>query len=44
MVYTGDWEHYYGSRWQVWFVPEKGLREKICEQPFLMQGRMRCAA
>lgn len=41
MVYTGDWGQYYGSRWQVWFVPNKGEREMVCEQLFLMQGWMR---
>lgn len=41
MVYTGDWGQYYGSRWELWFVPNKGEREKVCEQLFLMQGWMR---
>lgn len=40
-VYTGDWGQYYGSRWEVWFVPNEGEREKVCEQLFLMQGWMR---
>ena len=37
-VYTGDWGQYYGSRWQVWFVPNRGEKELVCEQLFLMQG------
>ena len=41
MVYTGDWGQYYGSRWQVWFVPNQGEKELVCEQLFLMQGWMR---
>ena len=41
MVYTGNWGQYYGSCWQVWFIPNKGEREKVCEQLFLMQGWMR---
>ena len=41
MVYTGDWGQYYGSCWQVWFVPNKGEREMVCEHLFLMQGWMR---
>lgn len=41
MVYTGDWGQYYGSRWQVWFVPNKGEREMVCQHLFLMQGWMR---
>lgn len=41
MVYTGNWGQYYGSRWELWFVPDKGEREKVCEQLFLMQGWMR---
>ena len=40
-VYTGDWGQYYGSRWQVWFVPNQGEKELVCEQLFLMQGWMR---
>ena len=40
-VYTGDWRQYYGSRWQVWFVPNQGEKELVCEQLFLMQGWMR---
>lgn len=41
MVHTGDWGQYYGSRWQVWFVPAQGEKELVCEQLFLMQGWMR---
>ena len=40
-VYTGDWGQYYGSRWELWFVPNEGEREQVSEQLFLMQGWMR---
>ena len=40
-VYTGDWGQYYGSRWELWFVPNEGKREQVSEQLFLMQGWMR---
>ena len=42
VVHTGEWGQFYGSRWQVWFVPDKGksqlVRKLVCEQLFLMQG------
>ena len=41
MVYTGNWGQYYGSLWELWFVPYKGEPTAICTQNFLMQGWMR---
>ena len=41
MVYTGNWNQYYGSRWEIWFVPYQGDPVKLSSQNFLMQGWMR---
>ncbi|MDO4220515.1 MAG: hypothetical protein Q4C88_00140 [Akkermansia sp.] len=41
MVYTGNWGQFYGSRWDVWFVPDKGDPVMLSSQNFLMQGWMR---
>lgn len=40
-VYSGDWEEYYGSRWQIWFTPRDGGEPQcVNSQNFLMMGWM----
>lgn len=39
-VLTAEPHQYHGSRWQLWFVPDKGERVQLGEQLFLMQCRM----
>lgn len=36
---TGRRHQYYGSRWQIIFVPDKGQEEVLSEQLFLLQGK-----
>ena len=40
-VYSGDWDEYYGSRWQIWFTPKEGGEPQcVNSQNFLMVGWM----
>lgn len=38
-VLTGSHGQYYGSRWQIVFIPDQGPEEILSEQLFLMSGR-----
>lgn len=41
VVRTGRRGQYYGSRWQIVFIPDEGPEDVLCEQLFLMTGRWR---
>lgn len=41
VVRTGRRGQYYGSRWQIVFIPDQGPEEILSEQLFLMTGRWR---
>ncbi len=42
MIYEGDWEQYYGARFEVWFKPDDGGAErKLLERNFKIDGWMR---
>ncbi len=41
-IYEGDWEQYYGARFEVWFKPDDGGPErKLLERNFKIEGWMR---
>lgn len=41
-IYEGDWEQYYGARFEVWFKPEGGgVERKLLERDFKIEGWMR---
>lgn len=41
-IYEGDWEQYYGARFEVWFKPDDGGGErKLLERNFKIEGWMR---
>lgn len=41
-IYEGDWGHPYAARFEVWFVPDSGQRErKLIEQNFRIEGWQR---
>lgn len=41
-IYEGDWEQYYGARFEVWFKPDDGGAErKLLERNFKIEGWMR---
>ncbi len=41
-IYEGDWEQFYGARFEVWFEPDNGDEEyKILEKNYVIQGWMR---
>ncbi len=38
-IYEGEWEQFYGARFQVWFKPDSGQPErKLMEKDFKIQG------
>lgn len=37
-VYSGDEGQFYGSRWQIIFLPDSGEPEQVCEDLYLMEG------
>jgi hypothetical protein len=40
-IYEGDWEQYYGARFEVWFEPDKGgAARKLLERNFRIEGWM----
>jgi hypothetical protein len=41
-IYEGDWNQFYGARFEVWFKPDSGKSErKLFEKNFKIQGWMR---
>lgn len=41
-IYEGDWEQYYGARFEVWFIPaDGGAERKLLERDFKIEGWMR---
>ena len=41
-IYEGDWEQYYGARFEVWFEPDDSSGErKLLERNFKIEGWMR---
>lgn len=41
-IYEGNWEQYYGARFEVWFKPDSGGPErKLFEENYRIQGWMR---
>ena len=42
IIYEGEWEQFYGARFEVWFKPEKGGAErKLLEKNYKIQGWQR---
>lgn len=40
-IYEGDWEQYYGARFEVWFEPDRGaVKRKLLERGFRIDGWM----
>ena len=37
-VYSGDGGQFYGSRWQIIFLPDRGEPEQVSEELYLMEG------
>lgn len=41
-IYEGDWEKYYAARFEIWFVPDSGEKErKLTEKIFKIEGWQR---
>lgn len=41
-IYEGDWEQYYGARFEVWFEPDdRSAERKLLERNFKIEGWMR---
>jgi hypothetical protein len=41
-IYEGDWEQFYGARFEVWFDPDRGgPARKLLEENFKIEGWMR---